>query len=66
MHNFFLLAGTDVYIPFTLDLNPEFSQFPVGMYVRAVAKTAPAAGGNKGKLEMGWETVVASVEFTAK
>jgi hypothetical protein len=49
LHNFFLLAGSDVYIPFTLDLNPAFSQFPVGMYVRAVAKTPAAAGGNKGK-----------------
>src|ERR1700737_867182 len=37
MHNFFLLSGGDVYIPFTLDLNPAFSQFPVGMYVRAGA-----------------------------
>jgi hypothetical protein len=50
MHTFFLLSGGDVYIPFTLDLNPAFSQFPVGMYVRAVAKTPPAAAaGNKGK-----------------
>ena len=51
MHNFFLLSGGDVYIPFTLDLNPAFSQFPVGMYVRAVAKTPAAApsGPNKGK-----------------
>jgi hypothetical protein len=52
MHNYFLLSGGDVYIPFTLDLNPAFSQLPVGMYVRAVAKTPPAAaqaGGNKGK-----------------
>jgi hypothetical protein len=51
MHNFFLLSGGDVYIPFTLDLSPAFSQFPVGMYVRAVAKTPAAApsGPNKGK-----------------
>lgn len=52
MHSFFLLSGADVYIPFTLDLNPAFSQVPVGMYVRAVAKTPAAAapaGGNKGK-----------------
>jgi hypothetical protein len=51
MHNFFLLSGNDVYIPFTLDLSPAFTQLPVGMYVRAAAKTPPAAAqaSNKGK-----------------
>src|SRR3984893_17152842 len=51
IHNFFLLSGGDVYFPFPLDLTPPFSQAPVGMYVRAVAKTPAAApsGPNKGK-----------------
>jgi hypothetical protein len=52
MHNYFLLSGADVYIPFTLDLNPAFSQIPFAMYLRAVAKTPPAAapaGAAKGK-----------------
>ena len=50
LHNYFLLSGGDVYIPFTLDLNPAFSQVPVGLYVRAVAKTPPAAASaSKGK-----------------
>ena len=51
MHDFFLLSGTSLYIPFTLDLNPSFSQFPVGMYLRAVVKNASAAApaANKGK-----------------
>ena len=43
-HNYFLSAGVDVYVPYTIDIQPAFSKLPVGMYVRAVSKNpAPAA-----------------------
>jgi hypothetical protein len=42
-HNYFIKSEGDLYIPFTLELQPAFSLLPVGMYVRAVAKTPPAA-----------------------
>src|ERR1051325_1099124 len=43
MHPFFLKSGQDIYIPFTLELQPTFTQNPVAMYVRAVAKNPAAA-----------------------
>src|SRR5262245_7987848 len=51
LHPFFLKSGQDIYIPFTLDLQPGFAQYPLAMYVRAVAKSqaAPAAGGKDSK-----------------
>ena len=50
-HNYFIKAEGDLYIPFTLDLQPAFSSFPVAMYVRAVAKTPPApARGGRGRV----------------
>jgi hypothetical protein len=50
MHPFFLKSGQDIYIPFTLEIQSGFAQYPLAMYVRAVAKSpqAPAAAA-KGK-----------------
>jgi hypothetical protein len=41
----FLKSGEDIYIPYTVDVEPgKLTAAPVAMYVRAVAKTPPAAG----------------------
>jgi hypothetical protein len=51
-HNHFLKTDIGVYVPYTVEIEPnKFTSFPVGVYVRAVSKdpapATPAAKGSK-------------------
>jgi hypothetical protein len=53
-HNHFLKSSQNIYIPYTLDVEPgKLTQGPVAMYVRAVSKNAAAAPAatDKGKTD---------------
>jgi len=53
-HNHFLKSSQNIYIPYTLDVEPgKLTQGPVAMYVRAVNKNAAAAPAatDKGKTD---------------